>query len=340
MGSKILRIITVWILFFCAAGSITYWAIAKYKVSDDFRAVKDARSYIQMSLGNYIDIESRYTKRFLMPEIVGLLNRNLHVTEFLDKYYENVEEKVIQLNFGLVNILFITFTAFVFYLFCKDLDFSEMESLLAGFLFITSFNVVTYFTVPLVDSAGCFFVMACFYALKRKNWFGLALFFLLGLMTKESTFVVVLMVMLDKGKIEWRKWAALVPGIVAYFFILSFYGGVSRGGVNVLQIITHFDLLQASVQQGLSSFSIFTIIEWIQTFLFMWVLFIYGLLKCRIPEFLKSQAWLMFLPFIMPFTVGESSVGRVSFYLFPIVICISLLALRKILNTESLENVK
>ncbi|MBF0478521.1 MAG: hypothetical protein HQL26_03475 [Candidatus Omnitrophica bacterium] len=330
MKNNFLKLCLVFLLFLSATASIAYWAIAKYNVTEDFRAVNDAKNYIQMSHGHYEGVELRYAKRFLMPEMVGFLNRHLNINSFLSRHYEQVDRKMIQLNFGLINIVFVTLTVFLFYLFCKNLGFAEFESLFAGFLFLTSFHVVTNFMLPLVDSAGCFFVMACLYAIKKEKLFWLALLFLFGVMAKESTFVVVLMILLTENRGKLSKLCACLPGFIGYALIIAPYSS-KAGGANVLQILTNFDLLKGAVSDGVHSISVFTLIETVQIFMILWILFVYALVKCDIPVFLKRQSWLMILPFIMPFAVGESSVGRVAFYLFPVLIPIALMGIKKIL---------
>ena len=115
--------ICIFLLFLSISFSICYWAIAKYDVNSDYTACGDALSYIKMSRLEYSDVPRPYRYRILMPSIVYLLNRYLKIEGFLSKYYEDVDKKMIQLNFGIVNILGLTLTAFLLFYYCLHLYF-------------------------------------------------------------------------------------------------------------------------------------------------------------------------------------------------------------------------
>ncbi len=193
--SRLREKVVVFMLFLSASFSISYWAIAKYDVYSDYRACGDSQSYIKMSYHDCSGIQQRYRNRVLMPFIVSLLNKHLKIGRYLSRYYEDVDKKMIQLNFGIVNILGITFTAFLLFYYCLYLKFSKWESLLGAFLFLTSFFVVNYFTVPMVDSLSAFFIMGGFYAVLRGSLVGLFLSFLLGVFTKDTTFMIMLLIL-------------------------------------------------------------------------------------------------------------------------------------------------
>lgn len=331
MKRKIIFSCCVYFLFFGIAFNITYWAMAKYDVRSDFSSVNDARYYIQMSQGNYEGVPPRYAKRFVLPEMVRLLNENLKMEKFLGRYYQDIEQKTVQMNFGLVNILFLSGAAFLFFLFMLNLGFSAMEGLLGGMIFLTSFFVVTYYTIPLVDSAGCFFVMACFFAIQQQNIFWLTICFLIGVFVKESTFVIVLASMLSGRKIWFKALLACLPGVLAYLF-LSWGKAGGTGGYNIFEIATTPELFMGTIKSGISDFSLFAIIESVQLLGFCWIFFIAGLFHQPKPEFLRRQFGLFLLPLVVPFLVGESNLSRVAFYLFPIFLPIVMFGIRDILK--------
>jgi hypothetical protein len=327
----LLKNLFIYFLFLGVAFNITYWAIAKYDVYSDFRAVNDARYYIQMSQGNYDGVLSRYAKRFILPEMVRSVNRILNIEGFLSRYYEDVDKKTAQLSFGVINILFLASTAFLFFLFTKNLGFSELEGLLGSLLFLTSFFVITYYTLPLVDSAGCFFVMACFYALQRQSIFWLAVSFLIGVFAKESTFIIFLASFFVVRSFRWGAVFACLPGILLYFLITGGKSG-EASGYNIFEIMMMPALLKNNILGGFKDFSWFTLIETVQLMSFAWIFFFWGLFRIKKPEFIKRQLWLLFLPLLVPFLVGESSVSRVAFYLFPIFLPIVMLGIKDILE--------
>ncbi|MBU1997594.1 MAG: hypothetical protein KKD07_09880 [Candidatus Omnitrophica bacterium] len=328
MRKDMMEKICLILLFLSVSFNITYWAMAKYDVGSDFSAVSDAKYYIKMSQSDYEGVPYRYAQRIFMPSIVGFVNNNLDLSKILPEDYEGLEKKKIQLSFGIVNIFCIAGTALFFFYFCQELGFSKWESLVGCFLFFTSFFVVTYYTVPLIDSMACFFVMACFYMILKNRLFWLSICFLFGIMTKEAVFVVLLIIGLNDRTVFTKKLLVCVPGILIYI-IFSKIGFVSSGH-NIFGILMDLTLLKETIIMGISSIRLYTVIETVQTFMFLWILFLYALFKIDKPVFIKKQVLLMILPFIVPFLVRVSVVGRIAFYLFPIVIPLALLVLREI----------
>lgn len=329
MRKKITEQIVIFLLFLSASFSIAYWAIAKYDVYSDYKACGDTQHYIRMSRHDYSGIGEQYRKRVLMPYLVSLLNDHLKIGKFLGKYYETTETKMIQLNFGIINILAITLTAFLFFYYCRYLQFSKWEAMIGSFLFLTSFFVVNYYTVPMVDSLSSFFMMAAFYAILRNSLLGLFLSFSLGVFAKETTFVILLLILLQERRIFSKKLLVCLPGVVLY---AAFIAGLSKeptgAGFYIFREI--IPILQGKfIPQAMREFGFYTLIENIQIFMFVWVLFIYALFKCKKPLFLQRALWLLIIPFFTPL-LPAASVGRVVFYFFPIVIPVCLLALRQV----------
>lgn len=334
---KIREKLVIFLLLLSASFSISYWAIAKYDLQGDYRGAcgGDAKNYINMSKHDYADVEQRYRYRVLMPFLVSLLNDHLKIKDFLSKNFEDVDKKMMQLNFGIVNIFGIAFTAFLFFYYCLYLKFSKWEGLAGSFLYLTSFFVVTYYTIPLVDSLSAFFIMAGFYAVLKGSLLGLFLSFLLGVFTKETSFVILPLIILAERRFFSKKLLVCLPGIIAYaIFVISLKDTkFNRAGFYFFKDIINIvngQYLQASIER----FKLYTLIENIQIFMFIWVLFIYALFKCKKPDFLKRVSWLLLLPLTTPL-LGGDVIGRVVFYFFPIVIPLGMLALRDILGYSS-----
>jgi len=329
----IIEKICVFLLLLSTSFSICYWAIAKYDVSTDYRAVGDAESYIKMSNHEYTGVLRRYGYRILVPEMVSFLNRHLNLKPFLDKYYENVDKKIIQLNFGIVNILGLTMTAFVLFYYCVGLNFSRWESLIGSFLFLTSFFVVNHYTTPLVDSVTSFFLIAGFYSVLKGSFIWLGISFLLGVFTKETNFIILLLVLLEERRFFTKKVFACFPGIVLYaIFIFTFKDKFNDNECYFFSNILSFDKMIHYMLSSFQRFNLYCVIENIETFMFLWVLMVYALFKSSKPIFIKRSLWLLTLIFLIPPLSSSGAVGRVVYYLFPIVIPLSLLALRDILE--------
>jgi len=325
--------VCVFLIFLSVSFNITYWAMAKYDVYSDLSAVGDAKHYVEMSQGNYKDVPKRYLNRFLMPSIVSFLNRGLKVEKILSRYYEDVGSKMMQLSFGLVNIICLSVTAFIFFLYCGHLKFAFWESFSAALLFLTSFFVVTYYTVPMVDSMAVLCMILCFYAILRKNLLMLSMSFLVGVFVKEALFIIPLVVMVSERRFFSKMLLACLPGTIAYILFVKFSGPTS--GAYLFCTLGNMAKLKNSLASGIREFTLYSIIEHVQTFMFLWILFIYALWKKLKPDMLRRQAWLLLLPFIVPFLVNSAAVGRVAFYLFPIVIPLTISALKNIIGEDS-----
>lgn len=334
--SAFIEKICIFLLLLSASFSICYWAIAKYDVYSDYKASGDAQSYIKMSYHEYDGVLRRYRYRILVPEIVSFLNQHLNLKPFLNKYYEDVDKKVIQLNFGIVNVISLALTAFILFYYCIALKFSRRESLIGSFLFLTSFFVVTYYTTPLVDALTSFFLIAGFYSVLNGRLLWLGLSFLLGVFTKETNFIILLLVLLEERRFFSKKILACLPGMILYaIFILAFKDKFNDDScfffANIFSLRKMAQYMMASFQR----FNLYCVIENIQTFMFLWVLMIYALFKASKPIFIRRSLWLLLFIFLIPPLSSSGAVGRVVYQLFPIVIPLSLLALRDILRDDA-----
>lgn len=323
-------------LFLGTSFSISYWAMAKYDVNMDFSAAGDAQSYIKMSKLEFDGVPRRFQYRILMPTLVfavGKITERANLSGFLSQYYEDVNKKIDQLNFGIVNVLFLALTAMLLFHYCMALGFDEWESLIGAFFFLTSFFTINYYTIPMVDSLGAFFVMAGFLAVLKNSLVGLSFSFLFGVFTKETTFVLLLLIVLIERRIFSMRLLVCMPGILLFVLFTRVLPVASHDqSAYILSTIFSFSKIIRSVAEHLNTLSIYTLIEHSQTYMFLWALFFYALVKCRKPVFLKRSLWLMLLPVLVPPLVSSPAVGRVAFYLFPIVIPLSLLALRDLLG--------
>jgi hypothetical protein len=306
-------------LFLSIAFNVTYWAITKYNVINDLSAAGDAESYIKMSRGQYDDIQTRYLRRWLVPSMVRSLRPVLKIPHALEKFYDIEEYKITNLLFGIINIFFLTLTAFCFFYFCRYLGFGGWESLTASLLFLTSFFVITYYTIPMVDAVASFFVMAGFLAILRGNMFWLSVVFTIGIFAKETTFVLIGIFFLDNWRKAIKFFWVFIPGLITYHCLSSI---VPQNGATFLGNISNTTALIASFRSAWKAQSAYSMIENFQILMFLWFLFLYALIRYwkDIPLFLRKQMPLLVLIFVTPFFVNSGAVGRVAFYLFPVLI--------------------
>jgi len=320
--------ICIFLLFLGISFSICYWAMAKYDIDSDYKACGDAQYYMKMSKMDYADVCKPYRYRVLMPSLVYLLNEHMNIDTFLSRYYEDVGKKKIQLNFGIINIICIAFSGFLLFYYCLNLGFDKWQSFVGALLFFTSFFVVNYYSVPMVDSMAAFFVIAGFYAVLRGSAIGLGLSFLFGVFAKETTFLLLLLVILEDRKIFSKRLLYCLPGIVAYIVFVNIFK--YSEGWTISKTLLDPGCLSHYVSSFCAQLNVYFVIEGIQTFMFLWALFLYAIFKLNKPIFIKRALWLLLLPLILAPIAGTPVVGRVIFFLSPIVIPLSLLTLRKV----------
>lgn len=330
--------VCIFFLLLSVAFSITYWAVAKYDVYSDYKACGDSQQYMKMSLNDYSGVEQRFRYRILMPFVASFLNQNLKIGDFLSSYYEDMDKKIIQLNFGIINVLALTLTSLMLFYYCLHLGFSKWEGLLGSFLFLTSFFVVTYYTIPMVDSLASFFLMAGFFSVLTNSLPWIFVSLLLGVFTKETTFVIIPLIIFTERRFFSKKLLACLPAVILYaIFVMLLSPTIEKNNLYIFRIVSDPALLREYIVTGFREFTMYSVIEYVQTFMFLWLLVLYALLKAQdqIPVFIKRCVWLLLLVFIMPPIVGCAAVGRAAFYLFPVVIPLALVSLRNILSSNN-----
>ncbi|MBF0531684.1 MAG: hypothetical protein HQL23_01140 [Candidatus Omnitrophica bacterium] len=330
MQSNWIRQMILAVFFLGTAFNITYWAIAKYDFKNDMKtAVTDASRYLKMSHGDFSGVERRYARRVMVPSLVLFLRNQFPVSRFIPGEYVDIAAKMDQLYFGIINILALAGTAFLLSRFCQQLGCSPLEGVIAGLIFLTSFFVVTYYTVPLVDALTAFCLMGCYYALLRRRLLWLSLFFLIGILTKEAIFLILFAIVLDQRKLCSAPLFVCLPWVIFYF------GFFYTSAADAHDVTFFFSNLRQLLAGGLAAFRPFALIEALEVFMAVWFLAIYALRKCPVPDFIRRQQWILVFPFVFPFFVGEASLGRIAFYVFPIMIFLAVLALRDILESET-----
>jgi hypothetical protein len=256
---------------------------------------------------------------------------------FLSKYYDDVEKKKIQLNFGIINIISIALTGFILFYYCLLLSFSKWESLGGTLLFFTSFFVVNYYSVPLVDSLAAFFIISGFYAVLKNSGIGIMLSFLFGVFAKETTFIIILLIILQERNLLSKKLLYCLPGALAYFIFINVFK--YSDGWSVIGMFSDPKYFTNLIMGSFKNVNAYVVIEFIQTFMFLWVLFLYAIFKLKKPLFIRRSLWLLLLPFVFAPLGGTPVAGRVAFFLFPVVIPLSLLTLKSIFGEENVSSV-
>ena len=337
MDKKKRRTIKALVVFLCmlsAAFSISYWAMAKYDSAGDLSSIGDSSYYVKMSTLDFDGVVKPYALRPLMPLTVYSVTSAINffgIDKFLSNIdqYENVDEKLTSVYFGLVNILCIAMTGFLFFYYCRRLGFSDWMSMAGALMYFASFFTVTYYTLPMIDSMAALFIMLAFYAVLCESDLLIFLTAFIGPFAKETTFVILPMLVLCGSKTKLRKLILCLPGITAFLIYVNNISHLTANteGWNLFGVSFWTQKLTRFLQVFLQSFNIYFLIENIQIFMFLWVLAGYGLIYCKKHDFIRRQSWLLLLLIALPPLAGIPAVGRCAFFLFPVVFPLALYTL-------------
>ena len=327
------RMLVVAMLCLTASISIVYFPITKYDMYDPATGGTsgDVAQYVRMYQGVPLsEIPKPYRYRVLTPYLARLVPELPHL---VTQYFEIDSEKIIKFKFGIINMIGLAATGFLLFLLCSSLRFSDMESILASYLFFTSFFVVNYGGVPLVDAFAYFFLILGILA-ALKNW-DLLLFLSvgLGMFEKETTVLILIAVILmrDPLKSKLKKIFLCLPGILAYvvfrLIILPTDVGFNYSFSSALD-----GILNAMIP---NKYWIYIAIDNGLSFGAIWILAFHGLFIIRREKDnpLFRLSLLVPIVFIIPFLIG-SNYGRILFLAFPVIIPLSIVSLRYLFNLK------
>ena len=329
------KLLIVFLLCLSASASIVYFPITKYDLYDSATGGKhgDVSQYVKMYQGIPLsNIRKPFCYRILTPFLARLVPS---VPDSIGQFYEITPEKIIQLKFGIINLLGLAITSFLLFVFCGSLSFSDNESLFGSYLFLTSFFVVNYGGVPLVDAlAYCFLLLGILSAM--KNWQTLLFFSsALGMFAKETTALLPLWILLlpDSMASRFRKVLLCLPGIVLYLVVrfalfptdFGYHYGFHAAVQSLkLTLIPSAYWLYYAFDGGLS-------------FGLLWVLGLHGWILIRREKNnpLYRLSFIVPVILVIPFFIF-SNIGRIWFLAFPVVIPLSLLSLRSIFRPHTI----
>jgi hypothetical protein len=246
------------------------------------------------------------------------------------RYFDLGGDRLIQLRFGLVNMIGLAVGGALLVAFCQALGFTMIESLLAALLFYTAFPVVNFGGTAMVDAWGYVFLLLGLLAIQSDAILLLAAAGVIGMFAKETTGLLVPAAFLlpgTRGRV-FARLAALVPGLALYavFRVVLFPGGYGLPG----DPATSIENLVYRLQHG-------PYLAWIAwdggtAFLALWPLALLGWLEARrvAGSPLARLSWLVPAILLTPFLIG-SNIGRIWFYAFPIMIPLAVVGLRRLL---------
>jgi hypothetical protein len=313
-------------LCFSVAASLVYFPITKYDLLDPAGGGRegDVAQYIRMSQGAPITtIPKPYRYRLLTPYLTRLVP---FLPRCVTQFYNIDPDKIIKFKFGVVNLLGLACAAYVLFLLSRALAFSALEALLGSLLFLTSFPVVNFAGMPLVDAWAYFFLVLAFLFLLQRRYWLLSIAVLVGMMEKETTALIVLYCLLMPR--PWRERGtailACLPGLLAYgVFRFVLFPTCVGYGYGVLSDPIRLLRCFIPCRQW-----IFITLDGGMTFAVVWFLGVYGWWRAR----QAGDRMLFRLGFAVPLIMlAPFASGRIWFLAFPVMIPLALTGLHPII---------
>lgn len=300
--------IFVILLLISTAISTFYWSISIFRDYDE-----NTTDIVQYKLLVHAPLKNQvlapYAYRLLTPKLVYLLDQIQ--TPLFSSSKHNIKKDPIAIQFAFINLFFTMFTSITLYFFLLNFQLEKVFSFLGSLLYLTSYYVITWNYLPLVDASGHFFLILGLLFVVKRRYVSLLICVLIGMWAKETTGLLLIAALLVDYKNKILV-ISCIPGMILYvivrFFILenipvyegTLYEYLSMVISKYTSIVYWFDLL-------IRSFFIFLPIS---------IFSIYKNWKNFQNEFKRL---LLFVIPIFAQTLVATDGGRLLFYAFPFV---------------------
>jgi len=311
------------------AVSVAYVALLTYDPETSYAT--DAKNYyLPMYFGEDPANYAHSARRVLVPLLARSLP-DLPEHLFANSRVVNAQFQAVA-KFAVLNLIFLTLTGCVVYYLMRSFEGITRElGLLAGLAWLSAPAVVHWGGIPLIDAGFWFFFGLSALAVRQNKPVLLGIVVLLGALTKELTFLVLVLIILAPYSIRDRLKLsiALVPAAIVYVILITVTASPSVADYAI----------GSSFQQVLNSLRYtFSLRGFVRAFLAfgpLWLLAIVGIARYRAPSILKR--WALFVPliFLLSSLAGAKVLQRQLVVLFPVVIPLSIFGLRGILDELS-----
>lgn len=324
-------LVVVTLLCFFVAAAISYPAITRGDIYDNAMGgrVGDAAQYIRMAGGAPLaDVARPYRYRVVTPVLARLVP---FLPASIAQFYQVSPDKIIAFKFGVVNLVGLTAAGVALAAYVRRLGFSGLEGIVAVLLFYTAFPVVVYGASPLVDAWAYAFLALGFLCIVTQAVWPLALVFLLGMLTKETTLLLLLgiffLVPVVSGR--WRLVAACVPGLLAFLGLRLLLPGGYGYDSGLSTLLNSLTLLMTPTLRHALIF-----VDLVMAFGFVWWLAWQGWRHPgpQLRPAWQHLVWLVPVTIIAQLAIDFNFFGRVVFFAFPAIIPLALTGLRHVLT--------
>ena len=319
--------LVVLILCVTASYTIVYTGIQSFREGEPSGGNSDTLDYLAMYRGEKI------SHVYGAPRVaIPLLVRSLPDPPgwIFDSTRRITDTWIATVKFGIVNFVFLALTGILFFYFLLQLDFSTWESLLGILLFYTARPLVQHAGVPMLETAGYFFLLLCVYAILREHYVMLVLTFLVGVFVKETVFLALPALLLSEQKHHKVKLISLLlPGFIAYY-TFRFY--LYHIDVRELWFDTK---LTSQAREALFSAAHFNkLLDLFSSFGLLWIPALYALMHAKLPALLRRWSYLIVIMVAVIF-LFRLDLGRILFNTFPVVIPLALYGIRGMLGWKN-----
>jgi len=316
----------IFFLYLYLSLSTSFLVFKDFKFEDS----TDAKSYMQMSNGNY-NVNSTHRYRFIIPKTVSL------VRPYLGNLYNSNavmgESKAKRKNdrfiFFIVNSIISALTAYLTYKYITFLGLGYLGGLIGGVFFLVSRVVIISTGTPLVDSLQYLSLILYSIFILNNQFNKLSMLFPLMVLSKETLIPLIFAPLIKK---ESRKKSIFISIILSLLVLV-----IVRVILYKSDYESNINLYQNFLNHGLSSLDrfkrLFTfngIYRAIYSYGFILFLSVLGYLINRSRRDINLPSSInILIPYSLLLSLLSNDTGRILFIAFPVIIPFSIYFLVK-----------
>jgi hypothetical protein len=314
--------------------ALAVWCTASYAVAlsrvqlydpAHVAGYSDVADYVRLYEGKPLEGVRRY--RVLTPTLARLVPeaplRRLTTQEVV------TADWLAAVRFSVVNAAFLVLTAAALCALMLALGLSFGTALVGTLLFFTAQPVVQSGSLPMVDAgAWCALAAGAWCIATRRAW-ALALVCVVGMFAKETTALLVPLVLLAPW--PWaeraRLLAATAPGVLAYAAVRFWLApDPAEGGGTLAIVAAHPELSLEWVTSVVTSPA--RLLDLAASFGLLWLPAVAALRSSATPPILRRWFWIVPLLLLL-IAVAFWNLGRVLFHAFPVVVPLAAIGLER-----------
>jgi hypothetical protein len=223
-------------LFLTLCFNLGYAGMVRFYPGTGMGGLGDAYFYYSMSFFVYDDVPAPFRFRLLIPSLAGLLTEGVLI-DILPVLFSTPPDAH-TVGIFVINSVLVSLTTLVLVELGTRFGLTLRTSLLAAFVYLTSYPVINAYLVGLVDAGEACILAALALVLIDRRWWLLPLLVGVGALVKETTVVFAGVFLLcwwllaqrelsstEKRRLLWWAAAAVALGIIGLVGIRALIGG-------------------------------------------------------------------------------------------------------------------